>query len=278
MAGQGEGFDLMNPFFRTELGTLYQGDCVNVLTGLQIEGVKADLIFCDPPFNLGKKYGKHVDDDQVRDEYLCWTQRWLDVCVNVLAPGGSIMVYNMPEWCIESAYWLRNEWLLQIVDWIAIHVTQSYPRSRGLYRSHYGVIHLSDGVPKTLNKIRVPIETCRHCKKELRDYGGHRDKMNKGVSISDVWMDIPTVRHKKYKTPGWKGPQLSTKFVRRCVLLATNPGDLVIDPMIGSGTTAAVCEVEGRRWIGVENGDCSIIQARIEQKNTAFHKSLDLVD
>jgi len=268
----------MDPFFRTNLGELYQGDCVEVLRALQLQNVKADLIFCDPPFNLGKKYGEHVNDSMIRDEYLEWTQRWLDACIGVLAPGGSIMVYNMPEWCIEAAYWLRNEWLLRFIDLIAVHVTQGYPRSRGLYRAHYGIIHLSDGVPRTLNKVRMPLATCRHCKKELRDYGGHRAMMKKGVSVSDVWTDIPTVRHRKYKTPGFKGPQLSTKLVRRCVLLATNPGDLVLDPMAGSGTVPAVCEVEGRRWVAIENGDCSIIQARIEQNNTAFHKSLDWVD
>ena len=189
------------------------------------------------------------------------------------------MVYNMPD-VVHLVGVLASERVASCGyhGLIAVHVTQGYPRSKGLYRSHYGIIHLADGVPKTLNKIRVPIETCRHCKRELRDYGGHRDKMKNGVSVSDVWMDIPTVRHAKYKTPGWQGPQLSTKLLRRCVLLATNPGDLVLDPMLGSGTTAAVCEVEGRRWIGIEKGDCSIIQARIEQKNTAFHKSLDVVD
>ena len=267
----------MEPFFKTELGALYQGDCTPLLRQM-IGNVQADLIFCDPPFNLDKKYGDHVDDDRIEGEYADWLREWLIECIDVLAPGGSIMVYNLPKWNIVAAGFLATHGL-DLIDWIAVRVTQGFPRSKGLYRGHYGIIHFTFGRPRVLNKIRVPIETCRHCHGELRDYGGHRSKMSDaGVSVSDIWTDIPTVRHAKYKTPGWHGPQLSTKLVRRCILLTTNPGDVVLDPMAGSGTVPAVCEAEGRRWVAIEKGDCSIIQARIEQKNTAFHNSFDRVD
>ena len=243
-----------------------------------IGNVKADLIFCDPPFNLDKKYGDHVDDDLPSLTYEEFLKNWLVKCVYLLSPGGSLMVYNLPKWNIIAADYLLSEGL-NFVDWMAVRVTQGFPRSKGLYRGHYGIIHFTYGKPRVMNKIRVPIETCRHCRGELRDYGGHRSKMSDaGVSVSDIWTDIPTVRHAKYKTPGWHGPQLSTKLVRRCILLATNPGDVVLDPMCGSGTVPAVCEAEDRRWVAIEKGDCSIIKNRIEQKNTAFHKSLDRVD
>lgn len=267
---------MISPYFGTSTGSLYKGDCIEILQSLKGQ-VSADLIFCDPPFNLAKEYGDHVDDDVADEKYMDWTAEWLDSCISVLAPGGSVMVYNLPRWCILSGG-LLEEWGFNFVDWIAIRVTQGFPRSKGLYRSHYGIVHLTNGKPRVMNKVRMPIEKCRHCDGELRDYGGHRSKMKAGVSISDIWTDIPTVRHAKYKTPGWHGPQLSTKLVRRCLLLATNPGDLVLDPMAGSGTVPAVCEAEGRRWIAIEKGDCSIIKSRIEQKNTEFHKSLDWLD
>jgi site-specific DNA-methyltransferase (adenine-specific) len=269
---------MVEPFFKTELGELYHGDCSPILMQM-IGQVQADLIFCDPPFNLNKQYGEHVDDSLRGGLYSDWLKSWLAKCVYLLAPGGSLMVYNLPKWNIFAASYLLSEGGLDFVDWVAVRVTQGFPRSKGLYRGHYGIIHFTNGKPRVLNKIRVPIETCRHCKGELRDYGGHRSKMSvDGVSVSDIWTDIPTVRHAKYKTPGWHGPQLSTKLVRRCILLATNPGDVVLDPFAGSGTTPAVCEAEGRRWVAIEKGDCSIIQARIEQKNTAFHKSFDRVN
>jgi len=266
---------MVEKYFETPLGALYRGDCLEVLHSLSGK-VSADLIFCDPPFNLSKKYGDHVDDSLPVDMYADWTADWLNACIDVLSPGGSIMIYNVPGWCIVGASYLMTRGL-SFVDWIAVRVTQGFPRSKGLYRSHYGIVHFTKGKPRVLNKIRVPIETCRHCDGELRDYGGHRSKMKSGVSVADIWTDIPTVRHAKYKAPGWHGPQLSTKLVRRCILLATNPGDVVLDPMAGSGTVSAVCEAEGRRWVAIEKGDCSIIQARIEQKNTEFHKSLDWV-
>jgi site-specific DNA-methyltransferase (adenine-specific) len=269
---------MIEPFFKTELGTLYHSDCNEILDYELYPELKADLIFCDPPFNLNKQYGDHVDDNLSDKGYMGWLRGCLYSCVEALAPGGSIMVYNLPMWNALAAEYLMGMGL-DFVDWIAVRVTQGFPRSKGLYRGHYGIIHLTNGKPRVLNKIRVPIEICRHCKGELRDYGGHRSKMSEaGVSVSDIWTDIPTVRHAKYKTPGWHGPQLSTKLVRRCILLATNPGDAVLDPMAGSGTVPAVCEAEGRRWVAIEKGDCSIIKNRIEQKNTAFHKSLDRVD
>src|SRR5262249_5238194 len=70
------------------------------------------------------------------------------------------------------------------------------------------------GKPKTFRRIRTPIETCRHCGGEVRDYGGHRDAMNdKGVNLLDVWTDIPPVRHWKFKSKKRKANALSTKLL-----------------------------------------------------------------
>lgn len=66
------------------------------------------------------------------------------------------------------------------------------PIAGRLCPSHYSLIYYSKGKPKTLRKIRTPIELCRHCKGEVKDYGGHRNAMNpKGVNLMDVWNDIP---------------------------------------------------------------------------------------
>jgi site-specific DNA-methyltransferase (adenine-specific) len=54
--------------------------------------------------------------------------------------------------------------------------------------------------PKTFNEQRLPLENCRHCGGDIRDYGGYKDKLNlKGINLTDVWYDIPPVRHSKYK-------------------------------------------------------------------------------
>lgn len=269
-----------DPVFKTDLGTLYRADAVKLLPFFVEDGLEFDLIFVDPPFNLDKKYGKHVNDGLPEREYLTWMHLWLMQCSRLLAPGGSLMVYNLPKWNVHAAAFLMGPNAdLSFVDWIAVKVTQGFPRARGLYRAHYGIIHFVKGEENKLHKVRAPIEVCRHCGKEIRDYGGHRSKLHEnGVGVSDIWTDIPTVRHAKYKVKGWTGPQLSTKLVRRCVLLTTQPGDLVLDPMAGSGTVSDVCQREGRRWVAIEKGNANVIRDRLSDHPVDHSESKDRVE
>jgi site-specific DNA-methyltransferase (adenine-specific) len=95
---------------------------------------------------------------------------------------------------------------------------------------------------------------CPHCHGDLKDYGGYKNKMNpNGVNITDVWLDIPPVRHAKYKKRNGSN-ELSIKLLDRIIEMASKEGDLVFDPFGGSGTTYAVAEIKKRRWTGVEIG------------------------
>jgi site-specific DNA-methyltransferase (adenine-specific) len=77
---------------------------------------------------------------------------------------------------------------------IAIEMKSCLPIPGRLYPAHYSLLYFTKGRPKTFRKIRTPIETCRHCGGEIRDYGGHRGAMNPlGVNLKDVWTDIPPV-------------------------------------------------------------------------------------
>ena len=81
----------------------------------------------------------------------------------------------------------------------------------------------------------------------------------KGVSLTDVWADIPPVRHAKYKKRGANA--LALKLMDRIIAIASDPGSIVLDPFGGSGTTYVAAELNGRRWIGSEL-DCSAIVDR----------------
>jgi site-specific DNA-methyltransferase (adenine-specific) len=164
-------------------------------------------------------------------------------------------------------------------DWIAVSIKLGLPISGRLYPAHYSLLYFSKGKPKTFHNIRTPIETCRHCGKEIKDYGGHRDSMNpKGVNLSDVWTDIPPVRHRKFKSEKRKSNQLSTKLLMRVLRMSTRPGDLVLDPFGGAGTTFDVCERLGRHWIGTEIGDCSVIVDRLRLDSVRPHVYDDYVE
>jgi site-specific DNA-methyltransferase (adenine-specific) len=255
---------------------LFSGDCIDVLPSIKAETI--DTVFADPPFNLGKAYGEQTDDTRPDAEYLGWCRQWLAECVRVLKPGGSLLVYNLPKWNIMLGAFLM-ECGLEFRHWIAIEISMCMPIPRRLHPSHYGLLYFTKGAPKTFRRIRTPIKTCRHCGKELKDYGGHRGAMNpNGVTLKDVWSDIPPVRHWKFKTKERKANALSTKLVERVVEMSTMPGDLVLDPFGGSGTTYAVCEARERHWLGTEIDFCPQIIDRLEMDEIRPHPSSDYVE
>jgi len=99
-----------------------------------------------------------------------------------------------------------------------------------------------------------------------------------GVNLKDVWTDIPPVRHRKFKSDSRKANALSTKILDRIVELSTVPGDLVLDPFGGSGTTFAVCENRGRHWLGIELDFAEIIVERLESDEIKSHRNQDFVE
>lgn len=260
----------------TGLGVLYQGNCLDILPLIQSDTI--DTIFADPPFNLAKNYGSKVNDELPDDRYLNWCKEWLKECGRILKPGGALFVYNLPKWNVILGDYLMKMGL-QFRHWIAINIKVGLPIPGRLYPSHYSLLYFTKGKPKTFRKIRTPIETCRHCGGELRDYGGHRNAMHpKGVNLTDVWNDIPPVRHWKFKSRKRVANQLSTKLLYRVIQLSTKGHDIVLDPFGGSGTTYDVCERTGRHWIGIEIESCDVIIERLETDDLSFHKSEDYVD
>jgi site-specific DNA-methyltransferase (adenine-specific) len=247
------------PVFETELGRLYNADCLEILKGM--EDSKVDLVFADPPFNLGKDYGNGLSDSLKDEEYLEWCGRWIAECVRVLKPGGALFLWNLPKWNVELGHRLNREGML-MRHWIAVDIKYSLPIPGRLYPSHYSLLYYTKGKPKFFHRPRVPIPVCRHCGGDLKDYGGHRNKLHPdGLNLTDVWTDIPPVRHKKTKRRG--ANELSIKLLRRVLEIATEPGDLVLDPFGGGGSTYAAAEEMHRHWIGVEIGDCGPIIRRL---------------
>jgi site-specific DNA-methyltransferase (adenine-specific) len=266
----------VRPYYSTDLGALFAGDCLDFLPIIKTDSV--DTVFADPPFNLKKQYGPRANDDRPEAEYVRWCYQWLDECMRVLKPGGALFVYNIPRWNILLGAYLMQKGMLFRHD-IAIDMKSSLPIPGRLYPSHYSLLYFTKGKPKTFRRIRTPIELCRHCGGEIRDYGGHRHAMNpKGVNLKDVWTDIPPVRHWKFKSKGRQANALSTKLLDRVVEISTVPGDLVLDPFGGSGTAYAVCEIKQRHWIGMELDFADTIVERLEEGNIQHHKNDDFVE
>ncbi len=250
---------LPDPFLRTALGGLYQGDCVPLLQAVPSRSVHC--VFADPPFNLGKDYGEAIDDELAERDYISWCSRWLDELIRVLAPGGALFLYNLPKWNIHLAAHIDRH--LELKHWIAVDIKFSLPIPKRLYPSHYSLLYFVKGPrPRVFAPHRLPLQACRHCGGEIKDYGGYKNKLNpRGLNLTDVWTDIPPVRHRRYKNRG--ANELALKLLDRVLDIATEPGDLVLDPFAGSGTTPAAAELKGRRWLGFELGDCEPIAERL---------------
>lgn len=249
----------VDPYFENSYGKLYNDDCIKVLRTMPDNCV--DMVFADPPFNLGKTYDPGVEDSLTTSNYLNWTYQWVDECLRILKPGGRIFIYNIPKWCVYIAGYLSEQ--LTFWDWIAIDMKLSLPIQSRLYPAHYGLISFVKGAKaSTFNKQRIPMQVCRHCGGEMKDYGGYKAKMNPaGINVSDVWSDIYPVRHKSSKNRKYN--ELSVKLLDRIISMSTNQGDVVFDPFGGSGTTYAVAQILKRNWIGTELGDCEIIKQRL---------------
>lgn len=264
------------PVLKTHHGALFDQDCLNFLGSVRDETV--DTVFADPPFNLGKVYGTRVNDELTEGEYVRWGQSWINECIRVLKPGGSFFLYNLPRWnLVFGAHLLAQG--LEFRHWIAISIKFGLPIPGRLYPAHYSLLYFTKGKPKTFRRIRTPIETCRHCGGEIKDYGGHRGAMNPdGVNLTDVWTDIPPVRHWKFKSKKRSANQLSTKLLERVIHLSTEEGDLVLDPFGGSGTTFDVAEQHDRYWIGSEIESCDVIIERLREAELHRHPNSDWVE
>ncbi len=264
------------PVFTTNRGALFKGDCLKILPGLANE--IANTVFADPPFNIGKEYARSVDDCRTGDEYIEWCRKWIDECIRVLKQGGSLFIYNIPKWnIILSNYLLEKK--MHFRDWIVVDIKMGLPIPGRLYPSHYSLIYFTKGRHNRFHNIRTPIRLCRHCGGEVKDYGGHRHFMNPmGVNLTDVWDDIHPVRHKKFKSKDRKANVLSSRLVERVVSMTTDPGDLVLDPFGGGGTTFAVCEKLNRRWLGMEIAKTRVIIDRVNSKDLNHHKNDDFVE
>ena len=254
------------PFFTTAHGVLYDADCLHIL-GCMKSGV-IDTVFADPPFNIGKDYKNGYNDKASPDAYMEWCRRWILECCRVLKPGGAFFLYATPELAVKFAPIMGER--LSFRHWIALTMKGTYPRGRKLYPAHYALLYYTRGTPRTFNRIRVPIEICRHCNKEIPDYGGHRDKMNsEGVNLTDFWTDTSPNRHRKFKVrPGVN--ELKAIIPERAIGISTEPGDVVFDPFGGGGATYQAAEKLHRHWIGAELYDSNHIRRRLAETHSLF--------
>lgn len=213
------------------------GDAVELFTDVRSETV--DLIIADPPYNLGKDYGNNQDSKSFED-YVSFSRQWLSEAKRVLKPRGTIYVF-MGVRFISYLYGLLDRDLdLHFNSWIVWHYTQGIGKTKGFSPRHDDVLVFtkSDDFTFNLDAIRVPQKFYRA-----------RNNM-RGANPGDVWK----FSHVHYCNENRQGhpTQKPEGLIERMVLASSNPGEIVLDPFSGSGTTLRVCQQLERNCIGFE--------------------------
>ena len=229
---------------------IIQGDCIDVLSALPERSV--DLIFADPPYNLQLRQAlwrpnmtrvDAVDDDWDRFDgfaaYDAFTRNWLAACRRVLKETGTIWVigsyhniYRVGAIMQDLGYWFLND-----ITWIK---TNPMPNFRGVRftNAHETLLWAAktQGARYTFN---------HHAMKALNDDLQMR---------SDWHLPICSGRERIRTADGDKAhsTQKPEALLYRVILASSQPGDVVLDPFFGSGTTGAVARKLHRRWIGIE--------------------------
>ena len=230
---------------------IIQGDCVEVLKALPAGSV--DLIFADPPYNLQLKNELHrpnmtkvdaVDDhwDQFESfaAYDKFTRDWLAACKRVLKPTGTIWVIGSYHNIFRVGAILQDlgYWILNDVVWVK---TNPMPNFRGVRftNAHETLIWASTG------------EGARYTFNHQAMKGLNDEKQMR----SDWWLTPLATRAERLKDENGEKAHSTQKpqaLLYRVILAASNPGDVVLDPFFGSGTTGVVAKGLHRQWIGIE--------------------------
>lgn len=227
---------------------IIRGDALEIMS--QIPDDSVDVTFADPPFNLKKSYEQYEDDKETRD-YLDWCRQWLSKMVRITKPTGSIFVHNIPKWLTYYSSYLNE--IAYFKHWIAWDAMGA-PLGKTILPNHYGILWYVKSRNFKFYDIRAPHRYCRECNALLKDYGGKKHLIHPfGTLVSDVWTDIYRIRHSKRRD---EHPcQLPVHLLERLILMTTDVGDIVLDPFIGTGTSAIAAKRLGRKYIGIDIDD-----------------------
>ncbi len=219
------------------------GDCIEVLG--EISEPFADLVFADPPFNIGYQYDQHQDnmDDE---EYVDWTRNWMSVCKKVLKPNGSFYIAIGDDFAANVKV-IADELGLFMRNWIIWHYTFGQQTKNKFARSHTHIFYLvKDAKSFTFNDHAVRVPSDRQL-----IYNDRRANP-KGKMPNDVWDEFSRVCGTFKERQGWHPCQMPESLLTRIIVASSNPGDCVLDPFSGSGTTAAVAYQLGRDYVGID--------------------------
>ena len=227
---------------------IYNEDCITGMA-LQLPDQSVDLVITDPPFGIkfqAKKGNYNRKGNRVLEgyneikggDYLAFTRDWLTQVKRVLKPSGSLYIFSGWNY-LKDLLIALEELDMTLVNHLVWKYQFGLVTTRKYVTSHYHILFVSLD-----EKQRLFYPYARYEKDAIHPDGGsahYRDK-------EDVW-DIP----REYWNGDVKTPtKLPAEIIRKILAYSSKPGDLVLDPFLGSGQTAVVSQLENRRYLGFE--------------------------
>jgi DNA modification methylase len=206
-----------------------------------------DLAFADPPYNLKKLYSA-CDDSWDEPKYLEWCNEWLAEYVRVLKPTGSLYVLNLPRWAMHHAAFLNTHLCFQ--NWI-VWDALSEPMGK-LMPAHYALLfYTKHPTDFTFNYDHLAeIDSRGYCLRAACTRKRKAEGADKKEPLTDIWHDIHRIKHRRDRD--YHPCQLPDALMERIISLSANEGDVVLDALSGTGTTAVTAARLGRRYVAID--------------------------
>jgi site-specific DNA-methyltransferase (adenine-specific) len=239
--------------------------CEDALAGLaRIPDGSIDLVLTDPPYNLGKDYG-NASDRQSVDDYLAWTERWIDAVLPKLKDNGSLYIFLTWRHAPEIFVMLkRRMMMMNEIIW-----DRRVPSMGGSTRS-FSSVHDTIGffVKRKdyyfdLDAVRIPYDAATKKARSRSIFVGAK-WLEVGYNPKDLWS--VSRLHREHAERVDHPTQKPLEIIERMVKASCPPGGVVLDPFMGSGTTALAAKHSGRHFAGFELNPayCAIIEKRLQ--------------
>ena len=230
--------------------TIYNGDAIQVLES-KIEDKSIDLIFVDPPYNIGKDFNGRKDKWETDQEYLDWCYKWVDLCLRKLKDNGSFYAMTSTQFIPYFDLYLRDK--VSILSRIIWSYDSSGVQAKNYFGSMYEPILFCVKDPKnyTFNSDEILVEAKTGAKRKLIDYRKNPPQPYNTEKVpGNVW-DFPRVRYRmaEYENHPTQKP---IALLERIIKASSNEGDTILDPFSGTFTTSFVAKSLNRKSIGIE--------------------------
>ena len=249
--------------------TIYCADALELLPKWSSGCVH--LAFADPPYNIGYVYDKY-HDDLPDDQYVSWCRDWMAECRRVLTDTGSLYIAIGDDFAAQLRM-VGKELGLYLRNWIIWRYTFGQHMKSKFSRAHTHILYFSKH-PKecTFNDHLLRFPSARHT--EYQDLRANP----LGRLPDDVWDEFPRVCGTFKERAGFHGCQMPEALLMRIVMASSNPGDVVLDPLAGTGTTLAAAKRLGRKYVGIDISPEYVERTRARLRRTRDESEARLFD